>query len=136
MYHFIIMLFTLFSLLAATIAAPIPNEDASGVLEKRITHSGRATWFQPGLGNCGHTDNENDPVVAMSLSFYDNNGGSNCDQWLTITNTANGKTAKGWVRDSCPGCGYYDLDLSPAVFKQLGSLDTGVLPIQWHFEAK
>ncbi|TFY71068.1 hypothetical protein EVG20_g1925 [Dentipellis fragilis] len=126
------MLLTLLFLLGATVAAPLPSVE----LDKRTTHSGRATWFTPGLGNCGYTDNESDPVIAVSKSFYDQNGGGNCNQWIQIKNTANGKTAYGHVRDSCPGCGEYDLDLSPSVFKQLGSLDTGVLPISWHFEAK
>ena len=116
----------------------------------------------------------------MSKAFYDNNGGSNCNQvmsvifiaqahlltssvtqWIQIKNTKNGKVAYGKMRDSCPGCGYNDLgmsllaptgfsfmfrlrlifsfctiDMSPAVFEQLGTLDQGVLSISWHFEAK
>ena len=27
-------------------------------------------------------------------------------------------------------------DLSPSLFKQLGSLDTGVLKVSWHYMAK
>ena len=67
----------------------------------------------------------------MSKAFYDNNGGSNCNQvmsaifiaqahfltssltqWIQIKNTKNGKVAYGKMRDSCPGCGYNDLGMS------------------------
>ena len=73
-------------------------------------------------------------------------------QWMQITNTANGKTVYAKTRDSCPGCGDNDLglfeylfqllsinhglDMSPAVFKQMASLDTGVIHVSWHFMAK
>lgn len=79
-------------------------------------------------------------------------------QWVHITNLANGKSAWGQTRDSCPSCGSGDLgaylfreqhaqtpllicdfvyaDMSPSLFQQLGSLDTGVLSISWHFENK
>ena len=78
---------------------------------------------------------------------------------MHITNTANGKSAYGKVRDECPGCGSYDIgehprapsafvsallltpslacaDMSPSLFKELGSLDTGVLKVSWHYENK
>jgi hypothetical protein len=71
---------------------------------------------------------------------------------MQITNTANGKTVYAKTRDSCPGCGDNDLgsskylfrllsvdpslDMSPAVFKKLASLDTGVIHVSWHFMAK
>ena len=77
---------------------------------------------------------------------------------MQITNTANGKTAYGKVRDECMGCGSYDIgqsrsphnfsrsradappftctDMSPSLFEELGSLDTGVLSVSWHYENK
>lgn len=74
-------------------------------------------------------------------------------QWVEVTNTANGKTAYGLVRDKCPGCGQYGLggptlhvvagcllirvqDMSIGLFEKLGDLNTGVLPITWHFMPK
>lgn len=137
------MLLLVCAYVLAAMAAPLsgssdsPSNSTTIIeLEKRTTHTGRGTWYYPGLGNCGYTDDSNDDVVAMSKAFYDNNGGSNCNQWIQIKNTKNGKVAYGKMRDSCPGCGYNDLDMSPAVFKQLGTLDQGVLSISWHFEAK
>ena len=82
---------------------------------------------------------------------------------MHITNTANGRSAYGLVRDECPGCGAYDIgkhrsssalrrrviwmnvplirtssysDMSPSLFEELGSLDTGVLKVSWHYENK
>ena len=52
------------------------------------------------------------PESALTRPSSANNGG-NCNQWIKIKNTANGKMATGQVRDSCPGCGYDDLGTSP-----------------------
>ncbi|KAI0712542.1 RlpA-like double-psi beta-barrel-protein domain-containing protein-containing protein [Earliella scabrosa] len=116
-----------FALVCSVLATPIN-------LEKRITHSGRGTWFNVGLGACGKTNVDSDKIVAISTKIY--GSGGNCDQWMEIKNTANGKVAYGKVRDACPGCGSYDIDMSPSLFKQLGSLDTGVLKVSWHYMAK
>ncbi|KAI0269926.1 expansin family protein [Gloeopeniophorella convolvens] len=120
-----------FSFILPLLAAPVPGTE----LEKRVTHKGRGTWFTPGLGNCGGTNNSNDHIVAMSKAFYDANNGGNCYQFLEIS--WGGKTVKAQMVDSCPGCGENDLDMSPAVFKEFASLDKGVLSgISWHFIAK
>ncbi|KAI0061491.1 expansin family protein [Artomyces pyxidatus] len=136
MYHFIAMLFTLITLLASTIAAPVPNNSTIVDLDKRATHDGRGTWFYPGLGACGGTNSNNDHIVAMSQSFYDTNGGGNCWQYVHIKNEANGKSVYAQMVDSCPGCSYYDLDMSPSAFEAIGSLSTGVLSISWSFMEK
>ncbi|TFK52280.1 hypothetical protein OE88DRAFT_1657461 [Heliocybe sulcata] len=117
----------------ATFATPIPAEDATS-LEKRVTHSGRGTWFDVGLGACGQYNVNSDHIVAISADRW--GSGGNCEQWIHITNTANGNSAWGLTRDQCPGCGVDDLDMSPSLFETLGSLDQGVLQISWHFENK
>ncbi|EEB94322.1 hypothetical protein MPER_06879 [Moniliophthora perniciosa FA553] len=48
-------------------------------------------------------------IVAIGKHLYDQNHGSNCGQWVTITNTENNKVAHGLVRDSCPSCSDNDL---------------------------
>jgi hypothetical protein len=74
-------------------------------------------------------------------------------QWIAIT--ANGRTAYGLTRDSCPSCGQGDLgtsiycpadlqdlivpiivDMSPSLFKNFAGLDAGELKISWHFMTK
>ena len=46
-----------------------------------------------------------------------------------------GKSVTAEVVDSCPGCGYYDLDFSPAAFEKLAPLSVGRLyGVSWHFD--
>ncbi|TRM60500.1 Non-catalytic module family EXPN protein [Schizophyllum amplum] len=123
---------TFFAFVAVSLCAPVP--EASEIESRIVHHKGRLTWYQPGLGNCGNYDTEDDSVIAISKERYDNSNGGHCDQWIKIK--VGNKIAYGKTRDSCPGCGYDDLDLSPAVFKQLGSLDDGVLQSSWHFLGK
>ncbi|KZV73719.1 hypothetical protein PENSPDRAFT_574126 [Peniophora sp. CONT] len=129
MFRFTLFVVALFALFSIVLAAPVEVE-----LEKRTTHTGQGTYYYPGLGNCGWTNDSNDMIVAMSKEFYDNNNGGNCGQSLTITWGGKSVTAK--MVDSCPGCSYGSLDMSPAVFKKFASLDKGVLSnIKWHFNA-
>ncbi|KAG9096253.1 hypothetical protein FRC07_010961, partial [Ceratobasidium sp. 392] len=125
--------------LSAVFCAPAPNPTSlepavanttSSDLEKRITHVGRATWFHTGLGNCGSWDSDDHPIFAVSSAIYQ--GGKNCNQWAELTNTKNGKTVYARMRDSCPPCGYNDIDLSPTAFKALAPLDDGVFQVSWH----
>ncbi|KAJ3507043.1 hypothetical protein NLJ89_g6522 [Agrocybe chaxingu] len=130
-------LFALFASVLLALAAPVPVQDGELVeLEKRLTRVGRGTWFYPGLGNCGKWNGENDLVVAIGKGLYDRNKGSNCDQWMEIVNTANGKKAYGMTRDSCQSCGDNDIDMSPALFKKISTLGTGKITVSWHFMNK
>ncbi|KAG8722903.1 hypothetical protein FRC08_000003 [Ceratobasidium sp. 394] len=123
---------------AATFVAAVPTtEDTSDYapvgLEKRITHSGKATWFHPNQGNCGKWNNDNDIIAAVSSKYYFES--DHCDQYIKIQ--ANGKTVYAKVRDRCPPCATNDLDLSPAAFKQLGvPLSKGVQKVTWNFTNK
>ncbi|KAH8825187.1 RlpA-like double-psi beta-barrel-protein domain-containing protein-containing protein [Flagelloscypha sp. PMI_526] len=115
-------------------ATPVPTPETVE-LESRTTHTGQGTWFHPGLGNCGKTNKDSDMIVAISKARYDSEHGSNCGQWMEITNNSGAKVYA-LTRDSCPGCGYNDLDMSPAVFKKLAPLSKGVVTVHWHFMAK
>ncbi|KAF7346570.1 hypothetical protein MSAN_01885100 [Mycena sanguinolenta] len=131
------MFIVLFFCIALAFAVPLQGNATVEALDKRITHVGRGTWYNPseGEGNCGYWDSDSEPVVAISLGRYDANNGANCNQWIQITNTANGKTAYGKTRDSCVSCGTSDLDMSPALFKEISTLATGEITISWHFMA-
>ncbi|KAG7440827.1 uncharacterized protein BT62DRAFT_982948 [Guyanagaster necrorhizus] len=131
--HVILALFVLFSCLSIVPAAPVAP---AAELEKRTDHEGLGTWFYPGWGNCGYYDGDNDKILAMSKSFYDSNGGSNCNQWVEIVNEDNGKTAYGLLRDSCESCGWNDIDMSPGLFQELDELSTGEIKVKWHFMEK
>ncbi|RDX50327.1 hypothetical protein K466DRAFT_600667 [Polyporus arcularius HHB13444] len=118
----------LFALIVAVVAAPSGTPE--GTIEKR-SRTGRGTWFNVGLGACGKTNKDSDKIIAISSKIY--GGGKHCDRKVKIKNTKNGKTATAKVRDECPGCGANDIDMSPSLFKQLGSLDEGVLKVSWDF---
>ncbi|MBW0470078.1 hypothetical protein O181_009793 [Austropuccinia psidii MF-1] len=98
-------------------------------LKKR--YSGQATWFMPDTGACGDVNSEFDYIVAMNHKQYGQ--GEPCHKKVKITNTLNGRTVTAMVTDECPPCGFGSLDLSPSVFKVLGALDIGVLPIIWEW---
>jgi len=120
----------LLSLATFTQAAPVSTPEN---LEKRITHWGRATYFEVGLGACGWWNKDADFIVALNSAIFQGNGGSNCGQMLTIT--YNGVTATAQVADECPTCGDQDLDLSPSLFGYLTNYnyDMGQFQMSWHF---
>ncbi|KAJ7095723.1 RlpA-like double-psi beta-barrel-protein domain-containing protein-containing protein [Mycena belliarum] len=138
------VLFALLFCAVLALAAPAPAPQGNATtstfpeLDKRVTHTGRGTWYYPSQnqGNCGFWDSDSSPVVAISKARYDANNGGNCNQWVAITNKANGKTAYGRTRDSCQSCDQSSLDMSPGLFKKIASLGTGEITISWHFQAK
>ncbi|CAE6529391.1 unnamed protein product [Rhizoctonia solani] len=116
---------------ANSVAPAGQNSTNAIAISKRVTHVGRATYFYPGLGNCGYWDNDNVPILAVSTAMYKQGG--NCNQWVEVVNTANGKKVYAKMRDSCPSCEYDDIDLSPIAFKALAPLSQGVFTASWHF---
>jgi hypothetical protein len=92
-----------------------PLEDG---VAKRAPYSGIATFFTPGLGSCGGTDNDNSMIVrrrsffsfcfASVLTFFvcpiqvamsQAMGNSYCGKTVSITNQKTGKTVKAKVTD-------------------------------------
>ncbi|CAE6414151.1 hypothetical protein RSOLAG1IB_00308 [Rhizoctonia solani AG-1 IB] len=122
---------SLYVLGAPTGVAPVEHGVNATTFDKRVTHVGRATWFHAGLGNCGYWDNDDTPIVAVSTAMYKQGG--NCNQWVELINTANGNKVYAKMRDSCPPCGYDDVDLSPNAFQALAPLSQGVSTVSWHF---
>ncbi|CAE7110922.1 unnamed protein product [Rhizoctonia solani] len=113
----------------STVIAPVDIESReTHTLEKRKT--GKATWFNTGLGACGKVSNDNQLIVALGPGAYQN--GKMCGKTITVKNAKNGKSTTAKVMDLCPSCGSNNLDLSPAAFKKLGSLSTGVLTVSWN----
>ncbi|KAG6891497.1 hypothetical protein C0992_005636 [Termitomyces sp. T32_za158] len=99
-------------------------------LEKR-DYSGKATWFNVGLGSCGQTNVNSDYIVALSPATYA--GGAHCGKKIRITDKATGVSATATVRDTCPGCGAGDLDMSPSLFSHFEPLDKGTFQLEWNF---
>ncbi|OWT35788.1 hypothetical protein J008_06562 [Cryptococcus neoformans] len=121
------------ALFAATAVLSAPVESA----EKRITHTGRATFYSPsvGIGACGWQNTDEELVVALNAPQYALNADHNCGQSVRITNEQNGNQEIAKVVDLCPGCNDGDLDMSPALFGALNNndFDQGVFPISWNF---
>ncbi|UQC79524.1 SCP-like extracellular protein [Colletotrichum lupini] len=87
---------------------------------------GDITFFSPGLGACGWTDNDNSMIVALShiKMGSQSNGNPLCGKTVRIQ--AEGKSVDVKVTDKCMGCAVNDIDVSPAVFKALlGDLGRG-----------
>ncbi|KAF9377752.1 hypothetical protein CPB97_009955 [Podila verticillata] len=104
-----------------------------------ITHYGKATWFTHHYGACNYYwDGNKEPVVALSARMMGAQSWGNpfCGRHVRVVNRDQPhRVVIGRVVDKCPGdeCAFGSLDLSPAAFKQLGHLDTGILNIAWNF---
>lgn len=99
------------------------------IMEARKSYSGRATYYDVGLGSCGQTNTNSQMVAALSSSLMKGPNSPYCGRSITINGKSGSVTVK--VVDTCPGCGANDVDLSPAAFKKLGALSAGTLPITW-----
>ncbi|KAF8070779.1 RlpA-like double-psi beta-barrel-protein domain-containing protein-containing protein [Lyophyllum atratum] len=123
-FGFIMILAACLAALFSAVAIAAPTAD----IEKR-SFLGKATYFAVGLGSCGQTNVDSDYIVALNPERYE--GGSHCGKKVRIT--VSGKSATATVRDTCPGCGPGDLDMSPSLFKHFASLDKGIFQMKWNF---
>lgn len=55
-----------------------------------------------GTGACGTAHDDSFKLVALASGLYD--ADSHCGDYVTITNTDNGKSVTALVADRCPGC--------------------------------
>ncbi|GJC80453.1 allergen Asp f 7 [Colletotrichum liriopes] len=94
---------------------------------------GDITFFSPGLGACGKTDNDGSMIVALShlKMGSQSNGNPLCDRQVLIKGPKGDATVT--VTDKCMGCAIHDIDVSPAVFeKVVGDKSLGrVGNIEW-----
>lgn len=75
---------------------------------------------------------DSDFIVALNSPQYGGGyPGPNCFKQIQIS--ANGKTATATIMDQCPGCGYGDLDMSPALFNHFADPSVGVFQMSWDF---
>lgn len=112
-------------------ARPIFKKDHGG-LTKRQTYSGRATFYDVGLGACGGYNVASDWIVAQnSAQFGGGYPGPNCGKSITIS--YGGKTAVATIQDECPTCGYGDLDFSRGLFDYFASESLGQFQMSWWY---
>ncbi|CAG8526087.1 11848_t:CDS:2 [Ambispora leptoticha] len=103
------------------------------------SHSGDGTFYNPGLGACGQTDDDQSMIVALNAPDFDPstpNGNPNknslCGRQIRIC--YNGKTVVATIEDRCPECASGAIDMSPAVFNQLADPSVGRLHgVQWDY---
>lgn len=111
---------------AATVfAAPAPVEQEQNLSARSA--SGKATFFEPGLGACGWNSGSGDAIAALTSSSWDN--GAHCGKWVTVNH--NGAQTAVKIVDECPTCEGNSLDLSPSSFSKLASQDQGMIDIDW-----
>ncbi|KZL85450.1 riboflavin aldehyde-forming enzyme [Colletotrichum incanum] len=70
---------------------------------------GHITFFSPGLGACGKTDNDGSMI---------SNGNPLCGRQVLIRGPKGDATVT--ITDKCMGCAIHDIDVSPAVFERIG----------------
>ena len=105
------------------------------------TMTGRASFYDAGMGACGFTNDNSDMIVAVSSDVFaklspDGNSNANplCKKWIKIT--YHNKTVRAMIADECPSCPKTSLDLSPAVFNKLANPDVGLLyGITWYLDS-
>lgn len=133
--------------LASCLAAPTPLgtgavaavEGANAVvLEDRgaATKSGDITYYDVGMGSCGHDDSgkgDSENIVAVSPGVMGGGDDSACGRKVTIKGPNGEVTAI--VRDKCVSCGNGSIDVSAKVFKDVvGDLGVGRSAVTWSFQ--
>jgi expansin (peptidoglycan-binding protein) len=101
---------------------------AAPILVKRT--SGTATYYDVGLGSCGEENSNDEMVVALSPDRMD--GGEACGRTIQV-DTEDGSVSA-TVVDTCPGCDYNSIDLSPAAFDNIGDQARGRIDVTWHWD--
>jgi hypothetical protein len=122
-------------------SSPSP-EPASQGSSTGLSHEGRATYYDPGVGvgSCGQQHTNDDKVVAISHVLFDAQGVGNpnnnplCGRKIKCTREG-GSSVVVEVVDRCPGCGGdNDLDFSLSAFKGLGGTeDEGHFQFTWEW---
>ncbi|KAI9315201.1 RlpA-like double-psi beta-barrel-protein domain-containing protein-containing protein [Dichotomocladium elegans] len=112
-----------------------PTEHSSKGNSGKGSFNGDGTWYDVGLGSCGW-NNDNSELVAAVNHVQMANGGNpnnnpNCGKTITINGPKGSVNVK--VVDTCPGCSYGDIDLSPAAFEKIADLSAGRVQIDWTF---
>lgn len=111
------------------------------------THTGELTYYTPGLGACGETNQAGDHIVAVSHLIFDaagssssqNGGNSNanplCGRFLRATRwnekVGEMRSVDLKVVDRCTGCREADLDVTEEVFGELADVAEGRVDVSW-----
>ncbi|MET3985790.1 RlpA-like double-psi beta-barrel domain-containing protein [Streptomyces sp. PvR034] len=109
--------------------SPAPTKSTKPPTQK---FSGKASYYQPGMGACGQYINPGDRVAAIDSSLFGAGyPAPHCGRKIVVT--YKGKSVTLTVLDEAPGAGRGGLDLTPGAFQALASLDEGQINVTWHF---
>ena len=105
-----------------------------GLFPATFGYYGDGTWYNLGLTACGQSYSNSDYVCAIASSRFTSPNPNNdplCNRKIRIQDPSSGKTVDVKCVDKCEGCQYTDIDMSPAAFKKLRSLDVGRFKVNW-----
>ncbi|KAI0742257.1 RlpA-like double-psi beta-barrel-protein domain-containing protein-containing protein [Daedaleopsis nitida] len=104
---------------------------SAATLGYAVTLSGDVTWYDTGLGACGHANTDADFIVAVDHTTFDTwpgatanpNNNPLCGRTMRVD--AGGRSVTVVITDKCMGCAPGSVDLSPTAFLQLAPLGVG-----------
>lgn len=112
------------------------TQKSSGSSSSSQSFAGDGTWFNPGLGSCGVTNDDNDMIAALNApqmgSYPNPNKNPNCGKYAMVHGPKGSVRVK--ITDTCPPCVKGSLDLSPAAFAKIADLSTGRIHITWTWD--
>lgn len=119
---------------------PRQSPSTSAAASPKGTFTGDITHYAVGQGSCGSVNSNSEAVVALSTAMMANGPNPNtnpkCQTMITLVNPRTGSRTKAKVVDTCEGCAYGDVDLSPTLFKTVAPKGDGrVKGIQWSFDS-
>lgn len=108
---------------AAAAKAKAKGKTTAVVLASSTKYSGRGTFYtQDGnAGSCGSYNSDSALIVALNSPQIASFGSNKCGSHVTITNTANGRSVRAVIADTCPSCSYGSLDLSLGAYDKVRS---------------
>ncbi|MGW4817078.1 RlpA-like double-psi beta-barrel domain-containing protein [Kitasatospora cineracea] len=114
----------------AALAAGSVAMATAGPSAAATTYTGMASFYSTGLGACGVVVKDSDLAVALSPDMFGSGApGPRCGAVLAIT--YKGRTVNATVADRAAALRGADIDLSPAAFSALGSVDEGRIQVTW-----
>ncbi|KIM49060.1 hypothetical protein M413DRAFT_15265 [Hebeloma cylindrosporum] len=123
---------------APSAPAPVATPPSGNSAASSVQTGGFATFFyQNGVaGACGTVHKDTDLIAAIDGDRYGNLGArsSLCGKKVKITNPKNQKSVTVTIADACPTCkNSNSIDLSVSAFKNIATLDEGMVGITWSF---
>ncbi|KAF7295083.1 hypothetical protein MIND_01046600 [Mycena indigotica] len=117
---------------AAVDVAERSSEHTVNITKREVFSDARWTFYSTGLGACGDWNNDGDFIVALNQGTFGYSYPSPfCNKKIVMK--YGGKQTTATIKDSCPGCPYKGLDLSPGLFSFFANQDMGVIQGTWWF---